>query len=163
MYKFLVKNGQALAFGLGALIVVVFLAMVIPNSGGFTELPREEQYATSMFNFGLQMAVVLIGIATVAMVLFGLFQIFSNLKGSLKGLIGFGVLIAVFVIAYSSTSTEAIAPSIQESITKFEVSQQSEITDGHLKMIGGGITTALVLIAVAFVSFIVFEIINFFK
>ncbi|PHN02064.1 hypothetical protein [Flavilitoribacter nigricans] len=162
MYNFLVKNGQALAFGLGALIVVVFLAMVIPNSSGFTDLPREEQYATSMFNFGLQMAVVLIAIATVAMVLFGLFQIFSNLKGSVKGLIGFGVLIAVFVIAYSSTSTD-VSPAIQESINKFQISQESEITDGTLKMIGGGITTALVLIAVAFVSFIVFEIINFFK
>ncbi len=162
MYNFLVKNGQALAFGLGALIVVVFLAMVIPNSGGFTDLPREEQYATSMFNFGLQMAVVLIAVATIAMVLFGLFQIFSNLKGSVKGLIGFGVLIAVFIIAYSSTSTD-VSPAIQESINKFQISQESEISDGTLKMIGGGITTALVLIAVAFVSFIVFEIVNFFK
>lgn len=162
MYNFLVKNGQALAFGLGALIVVVFLAMVIPNSGGFMDLPREEQYATSMFNFGLQMAVILIAIAFIAMVLFGLFQIFSNLKGSIKGLIGFAALIVVFVIAYSTTSTD-VSPAIQESINKFQISQESEITDGHLKMIGGGITTALVLIAVAFVSFIVFEIINFFK
>lgn len=162
MYNFLVKNGQALAFGLGALIVVAFLAMVIPNSGGFTDLPREEQYATSMFNFGLQMAVVLIAVATAAMVLFGLFQIASNLKGSAKGLIGFGALVAVFVIAYSSTPTE-VAPAIQESINKFQISQESEITAGHLKMIGGGITTALVLSAVAFASFVVFEIINFFK
>lgn len=162
MYNFLVKNGQALAFGLGTLIVVVFFAMVLPNSSGFMDLPREEQYTTSMFNFGIQMAVVLIVAATAAMVLFGLFQIFSNLKGSVKGLIGFGALVAVFVIAYSATSTD-VSPAIQESITKFQVSQESEITEGHLKMIGGGITTALVLSAVAFVSFIVFEIINFFK
>lgn len=162
MYNFLVKNGQALAFGLGTLIVVVFFAMVLPNSSGFMDLPREEQYTTSMFNFGIQMAVVLIVAATAAMVLFGLFQIFSNLKGSIKGLIGFGALLAVFVIAYSATSTD-VSPAIQESITKFQVSQESEITEGHLKMIGGGITTALVLSAVAFVSFIVFEIINFFK
>lgn len=162
MYNFLVKNGQALAFGLGTLIVVVFFAMVLPNSSGFMDLPREEQYTTSMFNFGIQMAVVLIVAATAAMLLFGLFQIFSNLKGSIKGLIGFGALLAVFVIAYSTTSTD-VSPAIQESINKFQISQEAEITDGHLKMIGGGITTALVLSAVAFVSFIVFEIINFFK
>jgi hypothetical protein len=162
MYNFLVKNGQALAFGLGTLIVVVFFAMVLPNSSGFMDLPREEQYTTSMFNFGIQMAVVLIVAATAAMVLFGLFQIFSNLKGSVKGLIGFGALVAVFVIAYSATSTD-VSPAIQESINKFQISQEAEITEGHLKMIGGGITTALVLSAVAFVSFIVFEIINFFK
>jgi hypothetical protein len=162
MYNFLVKNGQALAFGLGTLIVVVFFAMVLPNSSGFMDLPREEQYTTSMFNFGIQMAVVLIVAATAAMELFGLFQIFSNLKGSVKGLIGFGALVAVFVIAYSATSTD-VSPAIQESINKFQISQEAEITEGHLKMIGGGITTALVLSAVAFVSFIVFEIINFFK
>lgn len=162
MYKFLVKNGQALAFGLGALIVVVFLAMVIPNSGGFTDLPREEQYETTMFNFGLQMSVVLIIVAAAAMILFGLFQIFSNLKGSIKGLIGFAALIVVFIIAYSSTSTD-VSPAIADSMEKFRVAQDSVISDNQLKMIGGGITTALVLAAVAFVSFIVFEIINFFK
>jgi hypothetical protein len=162
MYNFLVKNGQALAFGLGALIVIVFFAMVIPNSGGFMDLPREEQYETSMFNFGLQMSVILIVIALLAMVLFGLFQIFSNLKGSVKGLIGFAALIVVFVIAYSSTSTD-VSPAIQASMDKFQEAQGAVISDNQLKMIGGGITTALVLAAVAFVSFIVFEIINFFK
>lgn len=162
MYNFLVKNGQALAFGLGALIVVIFLAMVIPNSSGFMDLTKEEQYATGMFNFGLQMAVALIGLTFVAMLAFGLFQIFTNLKGSLMGLIGFGILVVIFVIAYYTTSTD-VSPAIQESINKFQISQESEITEGHLKMIGGGITTSLVLVAVAFVSFIVFEIINFFK
>jgi hypothetical protein len=46
---------------------------------------------------------------------------------------------------------------------KFQEAQGAVISDNQLKMIGGGITTALVLAAVAFVSFIVFEIINFFK
>lgn len=162
MYNFLVKNGQALAFGLGALLVVIFFLAVLPNSSGFMDLPREEQYATSMFDFGLYASVGLILITFVAMLGFGLFHIFSDLKGSVKGLIGFAALIAVFVIAYSATSTD-VTPAIAESIEKFKVSQEADISGSQLKMIGGGITTALVLSVVAFASFIVFEIINLFK
>lgn len=162
MYNFLVKNGQALAFGLGALICLIFFLMVLPNSSGFMDLPREEQYATGMFNFGIQMSVVLIIVALVAMVGFGLFHIFSNLKGSVKGLIGFAALLVVFVVAYASASTE-VAPAIAVSMEKFRVSQGQEITMSQLKMISGGITTALILSVVGFASFIIFEIINFFK
>lgn len=162
MYSFLTKRGQTLAFGLGALIVIVFLAMVIPNSDGFTDLPREQQYETDMFNFGLWMAVILTIVAVIAMVGFGLFQVARNPKRSMKGIIGFAALIAVFMIAYFATSTD-VSPAIAEAIEKFRVAQESEIGDTQLRFISGGITTALVLLAVAFLAFIVAEIINFFK
>jgi len=98
-------------------------------------------------------------------VAFGIFQIFSNLKGSLKGLLGFGVLVALYLIAINTADGDLtnLEPSIQGAIEKFESSGNGIITSGNLKFIGGSITTVGVLVAVAALSFVVAEIRNLFK
>jgi hypothetical protein len=161
MYKFLTKNGQTLAFGLGVVITVIFLATVLSNVGDFTAMEEEKQQETNIFNFGLYGAIALAVIATIAMVIFGLYHVAADFKGSIKGILGFAVLLVVFFVAYSTASTEA-SPYIQGAIDNFEKGG-AEFTGQNMKFISGGITTTLVLIAVAAVAFVFSEVTNLFK
>jgi len=161
MYKFLTKNGQTLAFGLGVLITVIFLATVLSNVGDFTAMEEEKQQETTIFNFGLYGAIALTIIAAIAMVVFGLYHVVADFKGSIKGILGFAVLLVVFFVAYSTASTD-VSPYIQGAIENFEKGG-AEFTDQNLKFISGGITTTLVLVAVAALSFVISEVTNLFK
>jgi len=161
MYKFLTKNGQTLAFGLGVLITVVFLATVLSNVESFSAMEEEKQQETTIFNFGLYGAIALAILAAAAIVLFGLVQVATDLKGSVKGILGFAALLVIFFIAYSTASTD-VSPYIQGAINNFEKGG-TEFTDGNLKFISGGIITTLALVAVAALSFVVSEVTNLFK
>ncbi|MCO6476930.1 MAG: hypothetical protein J5I94_09945 [Phaeodactylibacter sp.] len=161
MYKFLTKHGQALAFGLGVLITVIFLGMVLSGVGEFSALPEEEQDQTSIFNFGLAGAIALAVIAALAMLAFGLFQMVSNFRSSLKGIIGFAILLVIFFVTYSTASGEP-SPFIQGAIDKFEEGG-AVFTSNNLKFISGGISTAVALVAIAAAAFIFAEIRNLFK
>ncbi len=161
MYKFLTKNGQTLAFGLGALVILIFLATVVMGAGDFSALPDEEKYQTGIFNFGLVGAIVLVILTLIILVAFGVLHIFDDFKGSIKGLIGFGILALVFIIAYSTASGEP-SPYIKNAMDKWAESG-SIITPNNLKFISGGITTAVVLVFGAGLAFIFSEVRNFFK
>lgn len=164
MYKFLVKNGQTIAFLLGVVIVAIFVVSIFSGIGAFDEY-SDSKYETGIFDFGLYGAIFLIIVTAFAMVGFGVFQILSNLKGSVKGLIGFGVLVLLYLVAYNTSNGDlnALEPSIKGAIEKFESSGNGIITSGNLKFIGGSITTVGVLVAVAALAFIVAEIRNLFK
>lgn len=161
MYKFLTKNGQTLAFGLGVIITVVFLATVLSNVGEFTMMEEEKQDKTTIFNFGLYGAIALTFIAAIAMALFGIYHVVADFKGSIKGILGFAVLLVVFFVAYSTATTD-VSPYIQGAIENFEKGG-AEFTGQNMKFISGGITTTLVLLAVAALAFIVSEVTNLFK
>lgn len=156
MYNFLTKNGQALAFGLGVLVTVIFLLGVLPNTALIdTENPQN----VDIFNFGITATVILILVAAIAMVLFGLFQVASNFRTSWKGILGFVGLVVVFLVAYTTANG-----SLANEVTAIQnAATNAEVTDANLKFIGGSITTLLVLLLVAAGTFIIFEIINFFK
>ena len=164
MYKFLAKNGEMLAFGLGVLITVIFLANVVPNAADFNALPEKDpaRYASGIFNFGLSGAIVLAVLAAIAMVGFGLFHTATNFRNSLMGIIGFGALIGIFFISYSMASGE-VTPFIQGAVDKFQDSGNGTLSAGNLKFIGGGISTVLILLLVAVAAFVLSEIRNFFK
>ncbi|MEO0779129.1 MAG: hypothetical protein AAF146_21365 [Bacteroidota bacterium] len=59
MYKFLVRNGQLLAFGVGILFTVIFLGSVLGGLDSFNSLAEEEQSTTGIFDFGLVAAIAL--------------------------------------------------------------------------------------------------------
>lgn len=160
MYKFLVNNGQRLAFGLGILVTAIFLFSVLGGLDTFNELPEDDQVTTTIFNAGISGAIALIFIAAAALAIFGLLQVFGNLKASLKGIIGLAVLLAVFFIAYTSANGD-VASEIAPIKTSIE--RAGGINPGSLKFIGGAIVTAMVLIGAAFASFVLAEIVNFFK
>jgi len=156
MYKTLTKNGQMFAFGLGLLLTIAFLGSIFSGLDTFNGLSKEAQYETGIFDLGIYAVTFLTVICFAAMLFFGVFQIFSDLKGSMKGLIGFGVLLAIFGIAYGTASTET-GPVWNELFKEFNVS------DGASKFITGAIWTCLFMIGVAIVTFVLSEIRNFFK
>ena len=161
MYKFLTKNGQALAFGLGVLITAIFLISVVSNMGEFTTMAKEDQTQTGIFNVGLVGAIALAIIAAAGMLIFGLAQIAGNLRGSMKGIIGVAILLVIFFVSYSMSSAEPTA-YIQGAIDKFE-SGGATFDNDTLKFISGGIGTTVALVAIAAVAFVVSEITNLFK
>ena len=156
MYTFLSKNGQTVGFLLGFVLVVIFLLMVISGLDSFNGLSEEQQLATNIFNFGLYAAIGLCIVAAIAAVLFGLFHLLTDLKGSMKFLIALVGVLVVFFIGYSMADAD-MTSAIQATIEEFEVSE------GISKFISGSLITTLLLAGIALVSFIVFEILNFFK
>lgn len=156
MYKFLTRNGQLLAFGLGVLITLVFLVSVIPNLEEFNMATSDAQKETGIFNSGLIAVIFLTILGAVAAIFFGLFQTLTNLKGSVKGLIGVGLLIVVFLVAYAMSTAETGGPI-------FETIQEFNITDGQSKFISGALLTTLIMVIGAAGAFVFSEIRNFFK
>jgi type III secretory pathway component EscS len=156
MYTFLSRNGQTLGFGLGFALVVIFLIIVSSGLDSFNDLSSEAQTTSDIFNFGLYAAFTLIGIAAISALLFGLFHLLTNLKGSLKFLVALLAVVLVFVIGYNVAEADMTGP-IQSTIEEFRISE------GISKFISGALITSLVLSAIAAVAFILMEVWNFFK
>ena len=94
---------------------------------------------------------------------YGKASIFTTLAlYTAAGLIGFGIILAIFFIAFSTASGEA-TPFVQGAIDKFQEAGNGTISSTTLKRIGGGIWTMIILIGLAFVTAAVSEILNLFK
>lgn len=171
MYTFLNKYGQALAFGIGVLVVIIFMVSIFTAPSSEIALLTQdgvkgpEKYATGVFDFGIFATFALIIVAFLAAVIFGIAGLASNPKGSLKGIIGLVGLLVVCFICYSVANNDISQESaaIQNSITKFETDQATTFDGGLLKFIGGSIITALALIGLAILSLIAFGIRGIFK
>lgn len=157
MYKFLSKNGQTVGFLLGFAFVAIYLIMIATGLGGdFDSLPREKQFETTVFNFGIIGAVVLAVLALVLAVVFGVVQFVTNPKGSIKvlGVLG---LIAVIFFIFRGMGAGDFQSAIGPTLEKFE------ITEGVSSYISGAIGTAVALAVIAVIALAISEIINFFK
>lgn len=165
MYSFLNKYGQTLAFGLGVAITLLFLIFIFSDSAtaNLATMTTEEKYETTMFDFGLSVSLALTFLTVLAMIAFGVWQIISAPKASLKGIIGLGIVLVLMFVAYSTAAGEPDHPTLVTAVDKFESSQGVDLTAGQLKFIGGSIMTALVLLAVSFIVLIVFGVRNIFK
>lgn len=149
MYNLLARKGQLFAFILGAAITVIFLLVVLGNlPETFNTMTKEARHEVNVFNFGISASILLIILAAAGMLIFGIYQVITNFRASLKGLIGLGVLFVIFFIARASSSGLCDDPTVSETVCK---------------TVGGGITVALVLIAIAFVGFLVSELISLIK
>lgn len=155
MYKFLAKNGQLMAFGLGALVTVVFLLSIFSGLEAFVDADKEAQYDMTLFNFGITATIALVIVAFVCALGFGLFQLATNPKGSLKGILGIVAIVAIFFIGQSMAGGDSKV--VQDVVENFDV------TPGQSGAISGGIITVLALIAVSVLAFVVSEVSNFFK
>ncbi len=157
MYNFLAKNGQALAFGVGALLTVIFLLSAFSGLEQFNMQSREDQWTTNIFNIGFYAAIILTVLCLVAAVVFGLLQMAGSPKSALRGLIGIAALLGIFFLIYSSVDPSAAPADVQA------VEKQFEVTAQQSKFISGSIITTAVLAGIALVTFLVFEVINLFK
>lgn len=157
MYKFLANNGQRLAFGVGALIIAIFFIIVFAGLNNFSNATKEEQLDTTIFNFGLSAAIFLTVLTAIALVGYGVYQIAIDFKNALKGVIGALALVALFVLAYAMSSSEATG-EIAKAVEKV-----GGISPSALKFIGGGIATAGIMTLLTFLAFFGAEIRSFFK
>ena len=171
MYTFLNKYGQALAFGIGVLVVIIFMLSIFgapaEEISALTndQVKGPEKYATSAFDFGITVSIILVGLAFVAAIVFGLVQVASNPKGSLKGIVGALLLVVICFVCYSVANNDISQESaaIQNSINKFNTDQGADFDGGTLKFISGSIIAALVLIGLSILSLIAFGIRGIFK
>jgi len=158
MYKFLTKNGQTMSFMVGLVITVIFLVMVFSGLEQFNTLdPKTTARESNLFNFGINAAVGLVVLCAIGMIAFVLLNIVTNLKGNIKLLIGLGVIGVLFFVMFGGATYEAAGTPIGDRLAEYA------ITDGQNGFIVGGIWTALILTVGAFASFIILEILNFFK
>ena len=165
MYSFLAKNGQALAFGLGMLVVIIFIATALPAASGvnFDAMSDSEKYTSNIFSFGLYAAIALAVIAAIGMLAFGVIQMASNFKTSWKGLAGLAAILVIFFIAYSLIDPAEMEDDyIEGAINKFREAG-SEFTVENYRFIGASVITALVMLALSTLAFIGAIVVNFFK
>lgn len=166
MYSFLNKHGQMLAFGLGVVVTVIFFVSILTSSeldGVGPSMGAQAAYDSTLFNFGLSMSLFMTVVAAVAALFFGLSQMFGNLKGSLKGLIGLAAVAGLMFVAYATASGEPDHPTIVKAVETFESSQGADLTVGNMKFISSAIITALVLLVASFVALIGFGIRSIFQ
>jgi hypothetical protein len=164
LYNYLEKSGDAIAVGLGMLCIVIFIIGIITgfSSSGYdmsTDLTTiEDKSEINFFNSGLVITIAL-GVLCVILMFVGIFwDLFRNFKTGSKFLIGFGVLIVVFFILYSTSS--------HDSGGRFDAYWSKDpfyITESLSKFISAGLYSLVAMSALAFLSIVVFEIRNFFK
>ncbi|MBX2929117.1 MAG: hypothetical protein KF852_14865 [Saprospiraceae bacterium] len=158
MYQTLSRNGQTFGFLLGAVIVLLFVLIMGAGWSSFEAYgDTPERYNTSIFNFGMFAAMGLIILGVIAVVLFGIGQMASNPKAAMRGILGVVALIAVFLLSYATANGDATGPLAKS------IENAGGISTNGLKLIGGGITTAIVLSLVAGVAILLSEVRNFFK
>lgn len=141
MYQFLTKNGQALAFGVGLLLTIIYY--VFASSGNY--------------EFGISAMIGLTVLCFLLMLGFGIFQLISNPKAAVKGLGG----IAFMVVLYFIGSSMMGIPPINEAMG--DIFKEFGITDGISGYINGAIVSGLAMCALCVLVFVASEIRNFFK
>ena len=156
MYNFLTKNGQLLAFVVGTLITIAFYAMANSGLEEFTELDlakNPERFNTTIFDFGLLVAVWLTRLGAVLIAVFGIWHTIRNPKSAIKFILGLILVAVVFAIAYNMAGGE-----VKESwATDFEV------TPDISKFVEASILTTLGLVGITVAIFVLGEVRNFFK
>ncbi len=167
MYDLLAKKGQLFAILLGVGVVVIYLATVISGIGGAGYsmsddlndiLKNNPDQSFDFFNLGLTLTIALVAVAALAAVVFGLIQMLSSPKNSLKGIIGVAVIVAMFFLFYSSADSD-----LTSAIGKTIMNPKYAVTENISKMISGGIMTTAILAGLAFAAMILLEIYNIFK
>ena len=160
MYKFLTKNGQLLAFGVGLAIVVLFYMFAFGGMEDFMAVAESERPLSeegNIFLFGIQAAVFLTIAALVVWIAFGLFHTATDPKGAIKGIVGLVVLAIVGFVLYSSADPTAGGEVMRETMTEFDVDNDTS------KFITAAITTSIVLLGLAVLAFVLTSILRIFR
>lgn len=164
MYNFLTKHGTLAAFLLGIVVIIAFLGSAIGGLGsaGFDsgtnlmEMGREKIQTMTYFDLGLQLTIFLLIITVAISLVFMVVDIFKFPKQTIKGIIGFVVLVILFMVL-KSTATFETGGKWDKLFSNFN------ITEGVSSFISAGIWTTVFLMAAATLLVIGAEIRNFFK
>ncbi|MBO3698509.1 hypothetical protein [Roseivirga sp. E12] len=104
-------------------------------------------------DIGLYGAIILIIVATLAAIGMNLVNAFSNPKSLVKGGIGIGVLAIIFLIGYSTAPAE-FGASTAKALEASSFDPSSDAAVSTYKLVGGAMTTTLVLLVVALVGLV---------
>lgn len=165
MYKFLTKNGQSLALGLGVLVIAIFLINIYSgfSSAGYdmstdlNKLSDAEQADISFFNTGIWLTRAMIILAFVlAFVVFGIADLIKFPKNAIKFAIGVLGLAIVFYALYASSSFDTGGRLAK-------LNDDFDITPTISKFISGGIKTTLGLLGFSALAIIAGEVWALFK
>jgi len=96
---------------------------------------------------------ILLAVAAVAAVFMNLFNSLKNPKSLIKSGIGIVVLVIIFFIGYSSAPAELDRTAVM-AFEANEMDPESANTVQVYKLVGGAMTTTLVLIVIAVVGLI---------
>lgn len=166
LFNFLTGKGQLIALLLAILCVVIVLGSIFSglNGAGYdtsTDLVSilkdpDSTQEFSFFNPAVTIPVILIGLAVVALVVFGVLSVVSDPKGSLKFIISAAVVVVLFFVFYAASESET-------SGKIFTLLQTNDISESTSKFISGGIKTTVLLIGLSVVAAIGGEVYNIFK
>ncbi|RLD18568.1 MAG: hypothetical protein DRI69_10130 [Bacteroidetes bacterium] len=156
MYKFLTKHGTAMAFGLGAVVAAIGILSILGGLDGYNMLPEDQQDTTDIFNVAISGGVILTIVAFATAILFGVYQVIMNPKGAIQSILGLVVIIGMFLIFYSTATTETAGP-IYEDI------QAGKLSGDVSNWITGALWTTLIIFGATIFVFIFSEIRNVFK
>ncbi len=153
MYNFFYRHGQTISFSLGIGItvlsfVLIFLGIDDFNSKVETDVTR---YDTTIFNFGMYAAYLMTVIPFVVVLLFAIYQVATNPKGALSGLLVLAAIAIAFGILYSiaDPNTQMLAVQAKDGFI---------VSEGLSKFISASISLALLLTGLSFVALIVSEV-----
>ncbi len=162
LYNFLRKYGPYLVMGASLLILAIFFVNV--NSGfsamGFdsnTDLIQHKK-EIEFFNFPLKAGMVMVVIAALFWILFGIAGLFTNFRSSIKFLVSFAVIIVLYFVFYNSAEVES-SGRLFELLNDPNYHINADIT----KHISAGLKTMLSLFGLSIVALIISEVLSFFK
>ena len=115
-----------------------------------------------LIDLGLWAAYILLGVAAAAAILMNLFNSVKNPKSLVKSGIGIVVLVVIFFIGYSMAPAEIDAVS-QKAFNANNIDPTASGTVTTYRLIGGAMTTTLVLIVIAVVGLIYSSIARVFR
>lgn len=164
MYKFLTKNGQLIALGLGILVIAIFLGSVFSGFGAneaidmSTDLNAYDGKADiQFFNPGIGATIFMIATAAIlALVVFGIINLLKFPRAAIKFAIGLVVLAIIFGGLYATSSMETSGKLAM-------LHERESISENVSKLISGGIKTTVGLALAAFIIMVISEVRNIFK
>jgi uncharacterized membrane protein YozB (DUF420 family) len=161
MYNFLLKNGTAVAMGVGSLIAVLFFITINVglSSSGYdtsTDLLTVNYQEINAFNFGIYMTYLLGFIAFLLMLVGIVWDLWNNRKASKNMIYGVIALIVLFFVLY-------VTAKFETGGSWDVLNSEFGITEGSSKIVTAGIYTCGLLLLGAVLSIAVSEVRNFFK
>lgn len=147
MYTFLSKNGQFLSFGVGILIVVIFLLQMF---GG------EATADNSGLGFGFMCSLGLILVGALAASGFAVFQNLTNVKGLIPAAIAFIATVFLMIKSFSFLFGDPTTEVVREEVFK-------GLTEGELSFVSLAVNVGIGMALLTLAIFIISLILNFFK
>jgi len=149
-YLFLKKHGVSISFALGTLLSVISIGAII---AGFPEgATMEDLYETSIFNPALNISYILIFATSIAAVVGPFIYTIMYIKESVKPLIMFVAVIALYLISIGMGAT----PNAEE-LTFYQGVDNKHLAADTIKYIDGlmiftGITIFLTMCSLVFMG-----------